>query len=257
MPLLSTTRKAASLSPPLPINNSILGRHGLAFRRGQFSLLAAAPGVGKSLFATNLAIRTPIPTLFFSADSDEWTVKTRACSILTNTRLDEVETQLHDEQWEAYYADQLRQSDHADWCFRTDLDPEFIVLRMQAFVEMHGDYPQLMVIDNIGNAVADQANSGPELQEICREAQRIARHANCHVMGLCHVTGDKEDGTKPIGLGDLLFKIGKIPELVLGANRAGDNRLNINVAKNRGGKSGYAFEIPVDYTKATIGGFGG
>lgn len=255
MPLLSTTRKAASLSPPLPIANSILGRHGLAFRRGQFSLLAAAPGVGKSLFATNLAIRTPVPCMFFSADSDEWTVKTRACSILTSTPLDDIEKHLNDEQWEAYYADFLRQSDHVDWCFQTDIDVEFLVLRLQAHAEIRGDYPQLIVVDNLTNCVTDSDNEYAELRGICRELQRIARMTNAHVLALHHVKGQKESGDKPIGMGDLLGNIGKLPECVFGLNRNGENMVNLHVAKQRGGKSGMSIELPVNYPTATVGGY--
>ena len=258
MALLSSTRKAATLSPPLPINNSILNRHGLAFRRGQFSLLAAAPGVGKSLFATNLAIRTPIPALFFSADSDEWTVKTRACSILTGTPLDDVDKQLsnpNDEAWEDYYAGHLRQADHVDWCFQTDLDMEFVVFRLQAHAEMRGDYPHLIVVDNLGNTV-DPENEGTQLKANCQELQRIARSTNSHVLALHHVKGAKEDGTRPIGLGDLLYNTGKIPELVLGLSRSGENECHLTVCKNRGGKSGQQLQLPVHYATATIGGYG-
>lgn len=258
MPLLSSTRKAATLSPPLPVHNSILNRQGLAFRRGQFSLLASAPGVGKSLFATNLAIRTQIPILFLSADSDEWTVKTRACSILTGTPLDQVEKHLNngdDDSWEDVYAGFLRQADHVDWCFQTDIDLEFVVLRMQAHAEMRGDYPQLIVLDNLANCIQDSDNEYAELRAICRELQRIARGTNAHVMALHHVKGAKEDGLKPIGMGDLLGNIGKIPEVVLGLARAGDNLCTLTIAKNRGGKSGQAIQLPVDYSRATVGGY--
>lgn len=257
MPLLSTTRRAATLSPPLPVSNRLLNANGLAFRRGQFSLMAAAPGVGKSLFATNLAVRTPVPCLFFSADSDEWTVRTRAASILTGMLLTQVEQDINGDNPAAadYYASALSHADHVDWCFRTDIELEFVANRLNAYAEMHGDYPSLVVIDNLGNTVSDQDNEYAELRGTCRELQAVARSINAHVLALHHVKGAKENGTLPIGLGDLLGNLGKIPELVLGLNRAGENEVNLNVAKNRGGKSGMHLTLPMHYPTATVGGY--
>ena len=255
MPLLSTTRKATALAPPLPVRNSEFARNGVSLRAGQFSLWAAAPGVGKSLIATNLAVRTPIPALVFTADSDEWTVRTRVCSILTGQKLYDIEKQLDQEAWANYYADALRNADHVDWCFRTDLDLEFIAHRLLAYAEMRGDYPALMIVDNLGNAVGDLNNEGPELREICRELQAMARTSRMHVMGLHHVKGAKEDGTKEIGQGDLLWNLAKIPEQVFGLSRGPEGVLTVTVPKNRGGKSGIRMQLPIDYATATIGGF--
>lgn len=255
MPLLSASRKATVLAPPLPVSNTVFASAGLAFRRNQFSLVTAAPGVGKTLFATNLCIRTPVPSLYFSADSDEWTVKQRACSILSGVPLATVEQQLNEEAWEAYYADHLRATDHIDWCFQSDIDTEFIVYRMQAYAELRGDYPQLIIVDNLGNAVVDQDNEGSELKAACRELQRIARHTKAHVMALHHVKGSKENGDKPIILGDLLYNIGKIPEMVLGLHRDPATGFTVTVPKNRGGKSGLALPLGVDYNTAIVGGW--
>jgi hypothetical protein len=267
MPLLSASRKATVLAPPLPVTNSVFAQHGLVFRRGQLSLVAAAPSVGKTLLAANLSIRTPASSavpggpprgnLYFSADSDEWTVKQRACSILTGVKLNTVEQQLGEDSWDQFYTDTLRLADHVDWCYQTDIDPEFIVQRIFSYAELRGDFPQLIVVDNLGNTVVDQDNEGSELRAICRELQRLARITGAHVMGLHHVTGPKENGLQPIFLGDLLYKLGKIPEQVLGMNWIDVQRsgLNVTVPKFRGGKGGISFQLPVDYTTATVGGF--
>jgi replicative DNA helicase len=257
VPLLSTTRRATTLSPPLPVPNDLFTRNGLAFRRGQFSILAAAPTVGKSLTAENIALATKVPVLFFSADSDEWTVKQRACSILTGTLLTDVDKYLNsgNDADESYFAEKLSAADHIDFCYQTDIDPEFIVLRMQAYAELRGDYPELIVVDNMGNGVVDQDNESSELRAMCRELQRIARSTKAHVLGLAHVTGQKENGDQPIGLSDLLYKIGKIPEMVLGMHRSGENTVTVTVPKQRGGKTGGSFEMPMHYPTATLGGF--
>lgn len=257
MSLLSTVRRGAPLSPALNTHNSVLNSAGVMLRRSQFSMIAAAPGVGKSVFATNLALRMKVPTLFLSADSDEWTVRSRACSILTGVPLDTVEQNLNseDEAWDSWFAEHLGQANHVDWCYQSDIDTEFIALRLKAYEEVRGYSPELIVVDNLSNTVADQANEYAELRGTCRELQAIARIEQAHVMALHHVTGNKEDGQQEIGLGDLLGKLGKIPEVVLGLNHRGADGLNVHIAKNRGGPSGGSVYMDISYKSATIGGY--
>lgn len=255
MALLSTPKKTTELATPLPVTNRVLNGSGVTLRRGQFSLLASGPGVGKTLFATNLAVRTPIPTVYFSADSDEWTVKSRAVSILTGHELTTVEKNYDSPAWAEFYEDSLAGVDHVDWCFQTDIDPEFIVLRLQAYAEIRGEYPALVVVDNLGNTVVEQDNEGSELRNCCREMQRIARSLNCHVMALHHVVGPKEDGYQQINLGDILFKLSKIPETVFGLHRMSQSELGLSIPKQRGGKAGMVLSLPVNYATATIGGY--
>lgn len=259
MPLLSATRKSGNtLSPPLPIRNSVYQQGGIQFRRGQFSLVAAAPGVGKTLTAANMAIRSKVPTMYFSADSDEWTTKQRAISILTGTKLDDVEKNLNSEQaewWEDGYAKHLASADHVFWVYHTDISIEHIVAWLSAYAEMYGQYPELVVVDNMSNTCEDSQDAG-ELKTNCYELQAIARNTNAHVQALHHVMGDKENGDKPIYLADLIGKIGKVPELVLGlCFGEGRTTITMTVPKNRGGKPGTTWRLPIDYETATIGGY--
>lgn len=248
-------RVAETLSPPLPIRNRHFDRANVQLRRSQFSILAAAPGVGKSVTATNIAVMTPVPTLFLSADSDEWTVRTRCCSILTHVPLDTIEERLTTGgAWEGYYAEQLRAVDHVDWCFNSDIDPEFIVNRMEAYAEIRGEYPHLLVVDNLINTVYGDSDDYGQLRGVCRELQRIARQSDAHVLALHHVTGAKEDGQQVITQGDLLGKLAKIPEVVIGLHNVSEYRIGLNVAKNRG-KRKTLVEIDLDYSTARLDGW--
>jgi hypothetical protein len=111
------------------------------------------------------------------------------------------------------------------------------------------------VVDNLGNSVQDQDNEYAELRAICRELQRIARSTNAHILGLHHVVGSKENGDSPVSLGDVMGKISKIPEQVLGLSRNGENSVILSVPKNRGGKAGMQIAMPLHYPTATLGGF--
>jgi hypothetical protein len=250
---LSTPRPAAELSPPLNIHNELFRQAGLTLRKGQFSLWVAAPNVGKSVVANNFAAHAKDSTVFFSADSDEWTVRTRTAAILTGARLDDVEQHLVTPEWEQYYGERMKAVDHIDWSFRNDIDTEYIGLRLLAHAEITGDFPGFIVVDNMGNAMENPDDFG-ELRVICRELQVLGRKLGAHVMALHHVVGSKEDGAQPINLSDVLGKVSKLPEQVIGMSRANDQTLLVNVVKNRGGRRG-SFHLPIDYPSARIGGF--
>lgn len=243
------------MPPALPERAGFLREAGVKLRRSQFSIVAAAPAVGKSTVATNYAIRTGVPSLYFSADSDEWTVRPRCAAILTGKPLAGVEQDLTDPAWLPFYQETLSQADNVDWCYRSDIDLDFIIQRVKAHKEVRGPAsPSLIVVDNLTNTVTSDDEYG-ELRGTCRALQGLARTTGAHVMALHHVTGAKENGDQPIWLGDLLGKIGKIPEIVIGFNRMDQQWLNMTVAKNRGGPSGRQYAVSIDYSRATVGGF--
>src|SRR6266704_1062967 len=137
MSLLSSSQRTAVLAPPLPINNKVFNSLRLYLRLGQFTILGAAPSVGKSIFARNLVAKTVAPSLFFSADSDEYTVKTSVAACLTREPLELVEKQMNDESWSSYYDDIFSRTDHVEWSFK-DIDIDYVEARLDAYSEPYG-----------------------------------------------------------------------------------------------------------------------
>ena len=258
MALLSATnRKAATLAPALPINLHPLSRY-VKFRQGQMSMIAASPGAGKSVMATNIAVRCNVPVLFFSADSDEYTVRQRVLAILTGQTLEAVESGLKDPQWFEYFGQQILAADHIDWDFTADIDADYITKRLKAYCELREDWPKLIVVDNLGNSVVDMDNEYSELRSMMRELKATAGITQAHVMVLHHVKGFHElenNRATPISTGSLQYNLGKIPEIVLGLNRPTDSEVNLSVPKNRGGKSDLQLPLLLDYSRSTIEGF--
>lgn len=257
MPLLSTSQRTTTLAPALPIDNRVFEQLRLYLRQGQFTILAAAPSVGKSIFARNLVIKTKIPSLFLSADSDEYTVKTSVLGALLQDDLATVEKNLHTEAtfWEDWYNEQLRQADHVDWSFNSDISIDWIVEKMEAYAEIYGDYPKLLVIDNLGDMVTeDGGDIYIELRRICRELRTIARSTHCHILALHHLTGEYEDGLKPVTLKALEGKVGKVPQNVLGLNWRDQSQQSVwmTVPKARGTKRGMTVAVDLDYSKALV-----
>ena len=252
MARLSTQTRVADLSPRLPQPFQTLAANGIWLREGQMSLVLAAPGVGKTLFAHNFALHSRVPSLYFSADSDQFTVYLRTAAILSGNELEVVEEQLQDERWAAYYRQLVAGSDHIDWQFDPHITVERVTLHTRAYREKVGEDPGLIVIDNLSNAVEDMSDQYTEMQELCREFHRGARATRAHLMVLTHVTGQYEDGDRAIPLSGALGKVGKYPEQVFSLHRADDQTLGFTVPKNRGGKGHGSTYLLVDYERATI-----
>lgn len=261
MALLSAERRSVELAAPLQIHNHIFDQNRIVLRRGQFTLLCAAPGVGKSLLARNIAAKSgEVRTLYFSADSDEYTVRTSVLGSLTGQRLEEVEYHLANDpegKWGEYYRGVLGRADVVEWVFSPNINLDYILLKLQAYAEIYGDYPDLTIIDNIGDMVTEEDEEYAELRRICRELKRVGRRCETHILGLCHALGAYENGSKPIDLGAVLGKLGKVPENVVGLYWPDSSQRNVamTLPKLRGGKRGATVPLDFNYTTGSVNGF--
>lgn len=261
MALLSAQRKQVTLAPVLGIKNHAFDKFRFKLRQGQVTILSSAPSVGKSVFARNLAAKSQdISTLFFSADSDEYTVRTSITGALTGEKMTEIEKHLlndEDGAWSTYYNNYLHSADQVEWNFSPNINLEFIELKLKAYAEIYGDYPQLVVIDNLGDMVTEDGDEYGELRVIARDLRKIARYTNAHILALHHVKGAFEDGMKPITLAALLGNLGKVPENVLGLNwsDASQQRVQMTVPKARGTRRGLTIPIDLDYETGSVNDF--
>lgn len=260
MSLLSAQRRSVVLAPPLGIRNRVFDEHRLVLRRGQFTLLCSAPSVGKSLLARNLAAKSPIRSLYFSADSDEYTVRTSVLGALSGQKLEAIEQHLAADDngaWADYYAGILRQADQVEWVFSPNINLDFIDLKLRAYAETYGDFPELTVVDNVGDMITESDEEYAELRSICRELKRMGRFVDTHILGLAHLKGAWEDGTKPVTLGALLGNIGKLPENVLGLHWADQSqqRVDMTVPKARGARRGKTIPLHFDYETGGVNDF--
>lgn len=255
---LSTGRHTQTLAPPLPMPYPALAASGLLLRRGWLSLWAAAPSVGKSVLLRNIALRAKAPTLYLSADTDLFLVQAGTLAALTDEPLAQVVANLGQQEWRDFY-DQtwLPQAAHIDWSFDTDVRLERVALRLAAYAEIHGRYPELVVLDNLGDAVdgADSDRKFAELERVMHGLRSLARATDCHIAALHHATGEYEDGNKMIPLSGTLGKVGKVPDQVVTLWLQDEHTLGIHLAKNRNGAKGVTTSLPIDYTRAVVDGY--
>lgn len=206
-----------------------LAAWGAHFRRGQMSMISAAPGGGKSAVASELALKMTygreveddecseyrVPTLYFSADSDKGTLGIRLAAGVLGKPLTEVEQMLESEDSTAWGVVEAALS-HV-W-FNWDPSPTLtdIEKEIEAYIEVTGEYPHLIVVDNLKNMVSDiEGEAYREYDQIMEWLRALAGITGAHVLVLHHVTGFYENGDVPIPLNGLLGKPGKACRLVL------------------------------------------
>lgn len=202
---------------PIPTGWKALDNAGIVFRRGQLVLIAAGPGTAKSALTLALTIQSGVPSMIFSADSDAFTQMTRSISMLTDIPLSEstvmvLEDNIPEDIEESMSSVPLRID------YESSPSPEDIEEILEAYWELFGEYPTLIVIDNITNVSGvggedDDYSTG--LEGLMDYLHSMARETAACVIGLHHVTGPYNDGDKPIPLSGVKGQIARVPEMVL------------------------------------------
>ncbi|AWW40770.1 DnaB-like helicase C-terminal domain-containing protein [Streptomyces cadmiisoli] len=239
--LVRARHKAGKAGEPLPTAFPALEKAGVHIRRGQLTLIAAGSGTGKSAFATTIAVRAEVPTLYFSADSDAFTQYTRLGAMLTDSPVWAVEKDM-DNGRSVHYDTQINNLDFMRWDFEAQPALDNIDLDIRAFGYMYGCWPHLIIIDNIKNVWTESENENNRYSEIIDYLHELARKTGAAVIALHHLTGEYDDGIKPAPMSALLGKVSKIPAMILTLHKEGNAdfenlKLNVSIVKNRGGKA--------------------
>lgn len=230
---------------PLPDVYPVLAKLGAHFRRGQVSMIAGAPGGGKSLLACDILLGMEYPdgtspsVLYFSADSDKGTIGTRLGAAISNQFFQDVEEELKNPEAEIW--DQISESLSNVW-FNWNSSPSYkdIEGELQSYCEVTGQYPDLIIVDNLKNMVSENGGASHEqYDEIMEYLKILAIETKSHVMVLHHVTGVWENGDMPIPLSGLLGKPGKPCRLILTlySESRDPDVMGICVVKNSNGKA--------------------
>jgi predicted ATP-dependent serine protease len=200
---------------PLPDVWKPLASEQIKFRRGQVCMVAAAPNAGKSMFALVYAIKSKVPTLFFSADTDTTTVMMRAASHLSGHQQLSVESNLA--QNTHHYDSHFVNLGHIKWVFDSSPSLDDIELEIKAYVELYGIAPELIVIDNLMNVAAETDNEWAGLRAIMMELHDMARKTEACVLVLHHVSEQSEYGnpTNPPARRAIHGKVSQLPSLIL------------------------------------------
>ncbi|WP_177245017.1 AAA family ATPase [Streptosporangium canum] len=220
-------------------------------RRSQVAMVAAAPGVGKSAFTLNLAIRSGCRGIYMSADSDEVTQAIRAAAIITGDRVFDIEAAYKAGKAEKY--DKVLREYTKMW-FDFDAAPSLthIEEEVMAYAYAYGRWPELIVLDNLANVFDEAGGEGfTGLEATMSFLTDLARKTEAAVVVLHHVVGDAESGDQPLKLKDIRGKISKLQTLILGlaytdTYTTSGRALGVYVLKNRSGKASASGDLSVE-----------
>jgi KaiC/GvpD/RAD55 family RecA-like ATPase len=243
---------------PLPDVWAGLAAKEIKFRRGQVCMVAAAPNAGKSMFALVYAIKADVPTLFFSADTDTTTVMMRAAAHVSGHSQISVENNLANDSH--YYDSRFEKLGHIKWVFDSSPSIDDLELEIRAYVELYGQAPELIVIDNLMNVTAETDNEWAGLRAIMMELHDMARKTEACVLVLHHVSEQSEYGSpiNPPHRRAIHGKVSQLPALILTLGYdPSQGTLKVAAVKNRFGlhtadASNYA-QLLVNYAACQIG----
>ncbi len=235
--LLQAVHSTNSSAKPLPDVWEGLRRQGMRFRQSQLCLIAGQPNSGKSLMALVYALKTGVPTLYFSADTDPITQMFRTVAGLTGLPQQQVETYLDAD---SHYFDPLlaERGSHIKWVFDPSPDIDSIELEILAYGEVYGMAPALIVIDNLMNCVSVTGEEWSGIRAIMSELRHVARKTGACVLALTHMseagTGDPK---MPAPRRAILGKASQLPSMILSiAMNPEYGEFRVAAVKNRFGE---------------------
>jgi replicative DNA helicase len=211
--------------------------------------------------ALSLAIKSGATCVYMSADSDWSTQYARSAAILTGDPVSEIQAKMSiPDPWKKDL--ELAKYDKAMAevlpRIRFDFDAGPTLTRIEEsarlWLEVHGRWPELIILDNLSNAIDENGGDGYQaLENISAFLHELARTTQAAVVALHHLTGEHENGDKPAPLNGLRGKISKLPEVILNLYRAtdelseqfGEERLGVAIVKNRNGKANPAGKMSV------------
>lgn len=231
--LKQAARGAKHAGEPLPYMAKPLVEKGVRLRRGHLHVIASAPGVGKSVLAINTVLyNQQVPTLYLAMDGDATSMSMRVLQAHLGWTREVVEEE------KAFGSPDIEKAmdtiDWVRWDFPNTPDMEEIRDRVWAFAEIFGEFPHLIVVDNLMDVVYEQSAAAYTDAESALTA--LARAANSAVLVLAHVNGMHEGGRDVIPLNGIMFKATKKASLILSLHPgAFPSNLYVSVLKNRDG----------------------
>jgi replicative DNA helicase len=243
--LVQAKNQRGNAGEPLPTIFQSFGEAGIYVRQGQFTLISAAPGIGKSVLAQTIATKAGVPTYYFSADSDRFEMYTRAAAMLTGWRTEDIGNAILHGKTDTIDA-KLNEASYIRYDFKSSPTPDDVEEELKAYAMVYGMWPRLIVMDNISNLdMGGGATDTAALEEASNFLHDIARESGAAVIALHHVQGTYNDGNVPVPLSGLRGQIGRVPEVVLTLHNASDQLdidsgrqiIGVNVVKNRGGRA--------------------
>ena len=230
------------------------------FRLGNTVLIGAGSGTGKSAFGLSLAVKSGSKTIYFSADSGPDTQLARAMSM----QLGKPEADCMRAIEKGYlFENELIPLRRIRWDFNAGPSLDDIEKGVHAYAVLHGEYPELVIVDNLLNVVSEESGAGEykTYENTLLFLDELARSCGFCCVVLHHLVGEYDDGDRAAPMSSLRGKVSKVPQMILTLFRSkdqyGGESMGVAIVKNRGGKANAAgsffveLDLDFEYMKIT------
>lgn len=210
--LARQVRRGVVAGEPLPDVYPVLARAGIHIRRAGISMVAGKSGTMKTMWALDLVRKLQLPTLYNCNDSDEATVAGRLVSSLTQRPYQDVcKDMIDDPNWAASH---LAAFENIRWCFDPSPSLDDIDLEVEAFAELYGEYPWLIVVDILKNVSYYEDTDHSSVSGKLKYLHTLARSTKAAVLVIHHCSEGAGGGICP-PRSAILEKQNELPELQL------------------------------------------
>ena len=191
-----------------------LKKEGIRFRRGQVTMIAGQPNSGKSLLALFYGIKAEVPTLYISADTDAYTTSIRAAAVITGHQANTIEESFKNDGQE-FYTKELASLKHMEFSFDPSPTLDDVDLMVKAYGEKYGEWPHLIIIDNLMNVSALHDNEWTGMRDIMKACHHIARETDSAIFILHHTSEAEGEPNRPPSRRAIQGKVSQLPEMIL------------------------------------------
>ena len=220
---------------PLPTVFRTFDVNKIVIRRAEVSMIAGTPGAGKSTLALAVALRSKVPTLYISADTNAHTMAMRLLSMISGQPQSTAEQMLIESVEESRKTIN-EHSGHIFWSFDSAPTLADLDMEVSAFEELWGCPPTLIVIDNLIDISNDSGEEFAAMRSTIKELKYLARDTNAAVL-LLHHTKESYPGNPCQPRSALQGMVAQLPALILTVGTNAPGYIAVAPVKNRYGKA--------------------
>lgn len=177
--------------PRIPAFQALYNR-GIRPRHGEVVMIAGRSGTQKSGFALYWVAQMNLPSLYFSADMSPFTASSRLASMVTGDTTELVEAGMKaGGKYRDGYLKALREGPGSNitFSFGSPISWETVDQELEAYVELHDSYPEIVVFDNLMDFDGAESDYSEQMN-VMSNATELARNTGATVI-LLHHASDK------------------------------------------------------------------
>lgn len=202
-------------------------------------MIAGRSGSQKSGLALFLVEQMGLPTLYFSGDMTPFEATSRLVAMHASETVNEIEREL--EAGNGWKYDALLSGSKVGFSFGQPITWHGIQANLDAFVELHNEFPKVIVIDNLMDMAGGESDYAAQ-QQAMQDLTSLSRDTGATLIVLHHASekGDGVDLSLPPGRRAIKNGLTEKPQLILTValvETFSGQELRVAAVKQRSGRS--------------------